>query len=73
MTSLSPPSVSNANKAHAGAASVVFSEAVAQIIIRAINTKWPGWLDDITAQSVSTVVVALITWTSIYFTPPGER
>jgi len=73
MTALPPnPPTATMNKAHAGAASVVLAEAVAQIAIKILNTKWPGFVDDVTGQSIATIIVALITWASVYFTPPGN-
>lgn len=73
MSNLAPQPQSSMAKAHAGAGAVVFGEAVAQIVIKIIQARWPTFVDDLTAQSIGTIVVALVTWGAVYITPPGER
>lgn len=64
---------SNMNKAHAAAGSVVVAEAVAQLVIQVVKAKWPTFIDDITAQSISTIIVALVTWGTVYLTPGASQ
>jgi len=58
-------------KAFAGLASSAFAGAVAKIVIRIINVKWPGFLDPDTLDAVGVLVTSGITFAAVYYTPHG--
>lgn len=58
-------------KAHAGAAAALLASCAQTIVIRYINFRWPGFLDEITTAAVEGLVDAALVWLVTALTPAG--
>lgn len=56
-------------KAHGGAGSALLGGALTKVICRSLNYKWPGLVDGAFYDSVDDVMVAVLVWAGVYYTP----
>lgn len=58
-------------KAYAAAGATVLGGALAKIVIRILNVRYPGFLDPGTIDALDTLFVGGLTTAAVYFTPHG--
>lgn len=66
-----PPTV-DINKAYGAGGATFLGGAISKIIIHTINTKWPGWVDTDTANSIDTLMVAVLAFLGAYYVPHSK-
>lgn len=57
------------NKAYGAGGGALIAGALAKIVIRILNVKWPGLVDDGTADAIDTVFVGVVAFAGAYFVP----
>ena len=62
-------SATDLNKAYGAGGAALVGGAVAKLLIRLINFKWPGFLDDGTAGAIDTISVAALAGVGAWVVP----
>lgn len=68
-SALPPQAPPDLNKAYGAGGSAVVAGALAKILIRVVNSKWPGFLDESTTDAIDTLLVALVAFAGAYYVP----
>ena len=72
MANVQGPGGSDTNKALGAGAATLFGGALAKIIIRVLNYKWPGLLDPNMTDGIDDLAVAGMAYYGAYFVPHSK-
>jgi len=66
------PSAPDMNKSFGAGGFALIGGAIAKLIIRYLNVKHPGFLDDTTTDAIDDIAVAGMAWAGAYFIPHSK-
>ena len=64
-----PPAPLDMNKAVAAGGTAFLGGAIARIVTRIVDAKWPGVIDAQTTSDIGSLVVAILTFVVTYLVP----
>jgi len=67
------PSAPDMNKSFGAGGFALVGGAIAKIVIRVLNYKWPGFLDETTTDAVDDISVAGLAWFGAYIIPHSKE